>query len=217
MRLLIFGKQGAGKGTQAVRLAEHFSIPHISTGDMFRAAVREGTEFGRKAKEFMDAGELVPDSVVLGMVRERLARPDAEHGFLLDGFPRTLPQAHGLREVVGEDGLDRVIELAVPTEAVVERISGRRVCADCGATYHVTTPPRQGWGHCDQCGGSHVVQRDDDNELAVRRRLAIYERETAPLADYYADGNLLARVDGVGDPDEVFVRILTAVGGRTSS
>ncbi len=217
MRLLIFGKQGAGKGTQAVRLAEHFAIPHISTGDMFRLAVREGTEFGRKAKEFMDAGELVPDSVVLGMVRERLARPDAEEGFLLDGFPRTRPQAEGLREVVGTDGIDRVVELVVPTDAVVERISGRRVCADCGATYHVTSPPRAGWGTCDQCGGSQIVQRDDDTEDAVRRRLAIYERETAPLADYYAEQGLLVRVDGVGDPDEVFVRILTTVGGRTSS
>jgi adenylate kinase len=216
MRLLIFGKQGAGKGTQAVRLAEHYQIPHISTGDMFRAAVREGTEFGRKAKEFMDAGELVPDEVVLGMVRERLALPDAADGFLLDGFPRTRPQAEGLREVVGDGGLDAVVELEVPTDAVVERISGRRVCADCGATYHVSQPPRHGWGRCDQCNGSHVIQRDDDTEDAVRRRLAIYERETAPLAEYYAAQRLLSRVDGLGDPDEVFVRMLAAVNGRTS-
>jgi adenylate kinase len=213
MRLLIFGKQGAGKGTQAARLADHFGIPHISTGDMFRAAVREGTAFGRKAKEYMDAGELVPDEVVLGMVEERLAQPDAAKGFLLDGFPRTMPQAQGLADVIGPGGLDAVVELDVPTDVVVDRISQRRICSQCGATYDVRTPPEGGWGTCDVCGKGPVVQRDDDREEAVRRRLDIYEQETAPLAGWYADQGLLVPVDGVGSPDEVFDRILTGLSG----
>jgi adenylate kinase len=217
MRLLIFGKQGAGKGTQAARLAAHYGIPHISTGDMFRAAVRAGTAFGRKAKEYMDAGDLVPDEVVLGMVQERLGEPDAETGFLLDGFPRTKAQAEGLADVVGADGLDAVVELVVPTDVVVDRISRRRVCQQCGTTYHEATPPKAGWDTCDSCGGGPVVQRDDDREEAVRRRLDLYEQETAPLAGWYADQGLLVPVDGVGHPDEVFERIragLARVDGR---
>jgi adenylate kinase len=217
MRLLIFGKQGAGKGTQATRLAEAHRIPHISTGDMFRAAVRDGTAFGRRAKEYMDAGELVPDEVVLGMVQERLAAPDAERGFLLDGFPRTKAQAEGLAEVVGPDGLDGVVELQVPTDVVVERISRRRVCAQCGATYDVGAPPAGGWDVCDTCGGGPIVQRDDDREEAVRRRLDLYEQETAPLASWYAEQGLLVPIDGEGTPDEVFERIqlgLSRLDGR---
>jgi adenylate kinase len=215
MRLLIFGKQGAGKGTQAARLAERNGIPHISTGDMFRAAVRAGTAFGRKAKEYMDAGELVPDEVVLGMVQERLAEPDAARGFLLDGFPRTKAQAEGLAEVVGADGLDGVVELQVPTDVVVDRISRRRVCAQCGATYDADSPPEGGWDACDGCGGGPVVQRDDDREEAVRRRLDLYEQETAPLASWYADQGLLVPVDGVGTPDEVFARIEAGLAARS--
>jgi adenylate kinase len=214
VRLLIFGKQGAGKGTQATRLAVRYGIPHISTGDMFRAAVRAGTAFGRKAKEYMDAGELVPDEVVLGMVQERLAEPDAATGFLLDGFPRTKAQAEGLAEVVGPDGLDAVVELTVPTDVVVERISNRRVCQRCGATYDVGSPPAGGWDACDTCGGGPIVQRDDDREEAVRRRLDLYEQETAPLAGWYAEQGLLVPVDGVGSPDEVFERILAGLAVR---
>jgi len=215
MRLLIFGKQGAGKGTQATRLADRYGIPHISTGDMFRAAVRAGTAFGRKAKEYMDAGELVPDEVVLGMVEERLAEPDAARGFLLDGFPRTKAQAEGLADVVGPGGLDAVIELQVPTDVVVDRISRRRVCAQCGTTYDAGSPPQGGWDACDNCGCGPVVQRDDDREEAVRRRLDLYEQETAPLASWYADQGLLVPVDGVGDPDDVFDRILAALAARS--
>jgi adenylate kinase len=214
MRLLIFGKQGAGKGTQAARLAAHHGIPHISTGDMFRAAVREGTAFGRKAKEYMDAGDLVPDEVVLGMVQERLAEPDAATGFLLDGFPRTKPQAEGLAGILGPGGLDAVVELLVPTDVVVDRISRRRVCLSCGATYEASSPPKGGWDVCDVCGKGPIVQRDDDREEAVRRRLDLYEQETAPLARWYADQGLLVPVDGVGSPDEVFARIEAGLDGR---
>jgi adenylate kinase len=162
----------------------------------------------------MDAGELVPDDVVLGMVRERLAQPDAAKGFLLDGFPRTRPQAEGLAEVVGPGGLDAVVELEVPTDIVVGRISGRRVCQSCGATYHVSAPPVKGWDVCDVCGSGPIVQRDDDREDAVRRRLDIYEEETAPLGAWYAEQGLRVPVDGVGEPDDVFARILAALDGR---
>jgi adenylate kinase len=210
IRLLVLGKQGAGKGTQAVRIAQQYGAPHISTGDMFRAAAAAGTPFGLKAKEFMKRGELVPDDVVIGVVAERLAKDDAvENGFVLDGFPRTKVQAEELQRLLGPGGLDAAVDIDVPTGVVVDRISGRRVCRTCGATYHVNAPPRVDW-RCDKDGGE-VVQREDDQPEAVKRRLELYERDTRPLLDYYEELGLLMTVDGDGDPDDVFDRILDAV------
>ena len=207
VRLLVLGKQGAGKGTQAVRIAEHYGAPHISTGDMFRAAVAAGTPFGLKAQEFMKRGELVPDDVVIGVVAERLAKDDAiENGFVLDGFPRTRVQAEELQRLLGPGGLDAAVDIDVPTDAVIERISGRRVCVTCGTPYHVNAPPKNGW-ICDKDGGE-VVQREDDTPEAVTKRLELYERDTRPLLDFYDGLGLLLTIDGVGDPDEVFDRVI---------
>jgi len=212
VRLIVFGRQGAGKGTQCVRLAERYGVPHISTGDMLRAAAAEGTEFGLRAKEFMDAGQLLPDDIMLGVIEERLGRPDAVGGWLLDGFPRTPGQADGLTALLGDKGADLAIDLDVSEEVVVGRISGRRVCASCGAIYSVTAPPADGW-KCDKCGGD-VEQRADDTEESVRKRLAAYNEQTAPLLAWFAERDMLVTVDGVGDPDEISRRIAAAVDPR---
>jgi adenylate kinase len=210
VRLLVLGKQGAGKGTQAVRIARRYGVPHISTGDMFRAAAAARTPFGLKAKEFMKRGELVPDDIVIGVVAERLAKDDAvDDGFVLDGFPRTRMQAEELQRLLGPGGLDAAVDIDVPTDVVLRRISGRRVCRTCGATYHVDSPPKVQW-LCDRDGGD-VVQRDDDKPDAINRRLELYERETGPLLEFYEGLGLLATVEGVGDPDDVFNRVLEAV------
>lgn len=212
-RLIILGKQGAGKGTQCVRLSRHYVVPHISTGDMFRAAVKSRSDLGEKAKEFMDAGELVPDEVVMGLVAERLSLDDTKaRGFVLDGFPRTVHQAKGLAELLAPDEIELVVNLEVATEVVLRRLAGRRVCIDCGANYSVDTPPRLNWT-CDICGGE-VVQREDDTEAAIRRRLDLYERETRPLVDWYAELDLLAVVDGVGDPDVITGSMVRVVDQR---
>jgi adenylate kinase len=212
VRLLIFGQQGAGKGTQAARLAERYGVPHISTGDMLRAAVREGTEFGRRAKEIMDAGQLVPDEVMLGIIAERLAEPDAKAGWLLDGFPRTLQQAKDLVELVGEGGIDLAVDLSVDEAVVLERISSRRVCTSCGAIYSTAAPPADG-STCDRCGGA-VVQRDDDTEAAVRERLALYAEQTVPAVRWFDEQGLLVTVDGTGDVDDVTGRLVAAIDRR---
>lgn len=212
VRLIVFGRQGAGKGTQCVRLAERYGVPHISTGDMLRAAAAEGTEFGLRAKEYMDAGQLLPDDIMLGVIEERLARPDADGGWLLDGFPRTPGQADGLTALLGDKGADLAIDLDVSEEVVVGRISGRRVCASCGAIYSVDSPPASGWT-CDKCGGD-VVQRADDTEESVRKRLAAYNEQTAPLLAWFDERDMLVTVDGVGDPDEISARIAAAVDSR---
>ncbi|MGB3410313.1 MAG: adenylate kinase [Microthrixaceae bacterium] len=201
IRLLVFGRQGAGKGTQAARLATHYGIPHISTGDMLRAAVKEGTELGKRAKVVMDAGQLVSDEIMLGLIEERLAQPDAKPGWLLDGFPRTAPQAEALLSMVGDSGIDLAIDLEVPEDIVVERISSRRICSNCGAIYSVKSPPSTP-GVCDKCGGE-VVQRDDDTEESVRKRLSLYNEQTEPLLELFDAKGLLAVVDGVGEPDEI--------------
>jgi adenylate kinase len=210
VRLLVLGKQGAGKGTQAVRIARHYGVPHISTGDMFRAAAASRTPFGLKAKEFMKRGELVPDDIVIGVVAERLAKEDVvDDGFVLDGFPRTRVQAEELQRLLGPGGLDAAIDIDVATDVVIDRISGRRVCRTCGATYHVDKPPKVKW-LCDKDGGD-VVQREDDEPEAIKRRLELYERETGPLLEFYEGLGLLATVDGVGEPDDVFDRIIDGV------
>jgi len=212
-RLIVLGMQGAGKGTQCVRLSHHYVVPQISTGDMFRAAVKSRSELGAKAKEYMDTGELVPDEVVMGLVAERLGLDDTKaRGFVLDGFPRTVHQAKGLAELLAPDEIDLVVNLEVPTEVVLRRLAGRRVCVDCGANYSVDSPPRLNWT-CDICGGE-VVQRQDDTEAAIRRRLDLYERETRPLVDWYAERDLLAEVEGVGDPDEITGGLVRVVDQR---
>jgi adenylate kinase len=214
-RLVILGKQGAGKGTQGERLARHHRVPRIATGDIFRAAVKQGTEAGERARSYMDRGELVPDDVVLEVVGERLSREDAQNGFVLDGFPRNVRQAEALDEHLGEGGVDLVLELVVPTDVVLQRLAGRRVCTNCGATYSVDHPPENDWT-CDRCDGS-VVQRDDDTEAAITRRLALYERETEPLVAWYMAQDKLAEVDGTGHPDSVTSRLLRAVDGRVGA
>jgi adenylate kinase len=209
-RLIILGRQGAGKGTQCVRLSRHYVVPHISTGDMLRAAVREGTELGRSAREIMADGGLVGDDIMIGIVDERLGRDDAStRGYILDGFPRTVAQAQALDRITEERPIHVVIDLDVPREIVLERISARRVCRDCGTNYTATGNERQPW-ICDVCGGD-VLQRGDDTPDAVNRRLDLYESQTAPLIEYYGDHGRLAVVDGVGHPDDVFRRLTDIV------
>jgi adenylate kinase len=209
-RLVMLGRQGAGKGTQCTRLSRHFVVPHISTGDMLRAAVKEGTEFGRKAQEYMSAGELLPDDIIIGIVEERLLKDDTRNrGFILDGFPRTEEQAESLAEITADQPLDLVIDLDVPTGVVLDRLASRRVCVDCGANYSVQGPPKHNWT-CDHCGGD-VIQRNDDTEEAIKRRLDLYEEETAPLVDWYQSRGLLMVVDGDGDTDAVTARLIRAI------
>lgn len=213
-RVVVLGKQGAGKGTQAVRLSRHYVVPHVSTGDTFRAAVRSGSEFGEKARRYLDAGELVPDEIVIGMVRERLTRDDTTHrGFILDGFPRTVPQAQDLMDFLEPWGLDVAINLEIDTTQVLTRLASRRVCTDCGANYSVYDNPPRVRGICDVCGGD-VVQRDDDTESAIRRRLELYERETSPLIEWFEGRGLLSSVNGLGSPDEVTDRLVAEVDRR---
>lgn len=214
-RVVFLGKQGAGKGTQATRVADHYAVVHLSTGDLFRAAAREGTPLGIEAKRYVDRGELIPDEIVVGVVREQLAQDDASlvrSGFVLDGFPRTRVQAEELDIALNGDGLDVVINLDVPTEIVLQRIAGRRVCVQCGTTYHVDSPPTEPWW-CDVCGG-HVVQRDDDSESAVMRRLELYENQTLPVVQYYRRSARLSTVSGEGESDEVFKKVLEAIDTR---
>lgn len=217
VRLLILGKQGAGKGTQAVRLSRHYVIPHIATGDMFRAAVRSGSEFGQQAKSYLDAGELVPDDVVNGVVAERLEQDGlVARGFVLDGFPRTVPQARALVQLLKPESVDVALDLEVPTVQVLARLAARRLCVDCGEVYSLLENPPRTAGICDACGGE-VVQRDDDTEGAIRRRLELYERETAPLLEWYEHKDLLVRVDGSGHPDEVTDRLVGVVDARLAA
>jgi adenylate kinase len=211
-RLIMLGRQGAGKGTQCVRLSRHFVVPHISTGDMLRSAVREGTELGKMAKQVMDAGGLVGDEIMIGIVEERINRDDARtRGYILDGFPRTLPQAREFDRITAERPIDVVLDLDVPRELVLKRISARRVCRDCGTNYVATGERTE--IICEVCGGD-VMQRDDDTPEAINRRLDLYEEQTAPLIEYYASDGRLAVVDGVATPDVVFSRLTAAVDER---
>jgi adenylate kinase len=215
-RLVLLGKQGAGKGTQAARLAEHYGVLHLATGDIFRAAINEGTPLGLEAQKYMDVGDLVPDDLVIGVVEDELKRTGAtEKGFVLDGFPRTVRQAEELERVLGEYPLDLVIDLDVPTEIVLHRIAGRRVCVQCQTVYHVDSPPKENWT-CDVCGG-YVDQRDDDTEEAVMRRLELWEIQTLPLIHFYRRRGKLAHVDGTGDEDDVFKSLVATVEARLNA
>ena len=214
-RVVLLGKQGAGKGTQAARVAEHYGVVHLATGDIFRAAARDETELGIEARKYIDRGELVPDKIVIGVVREHLMADDGalvRNGFVLDGFPRTQVQAIELDVALGPDALHVVANLDVPTEVVLRRIAGRRVCVQCGTTYHIDQPPKDPW-FCDVCGG-HVVQRDDDTEDAVMRRLELYEIQTLPVIQYYRRSGRLLNVDGDGGSDEVFKALIEAIESR---
>ena len=207
MKIIFIGPPGSGKGTQAKRLASRFAIPHISTGDLLREAVQDGTELGRQAQPIMAAGGLVSDDLMIGIIKERLAKPDAGRGFILDGFPRTIVQAEKLDGIVG-NGTEplRVLQLLVPDDAIVRRITMRRTCAQCGAIYHLENNPPANDSVCDRCG-AEVIARSDDTEEAVRKRLESFHRQTMPVASYYESKNILRKVDGIGPVDEVFERI----------
>lgn len=215
MHILLMGPPGAGKGTQAAKLVQEYNVPHISTGDMFRAAVKSGTPLGKQAKECMDAGKLVPDSVTIGIVKERLAQDDCKKGFLLDGFPRTAEQATALDEILSEIGiqLTRVINIDVPKEDLIERAVGRRICRKCGATYHIAFNPTKEDGICDACQGE-LYQRADDCEETMRNRLDVYGAQTQPLIDYYQAKGLYTAIEGRQAIDKVFHDIVAALKGE---
>ena len=214
MKIIMLGAPGAGKGTQAQMIAEKFNIPHISTGDIFRANIKNGTELGKKAKEFMDKGLLVPDELTVQLLLDRVANEDCKNGYVLDGFPRTIPQADVLDSELTKlgDKVDYAVNVDVPDENIVRRMSGRRACLKCGATYHIEHIPPKTEGICDKCG-SELVQRDDDKPETVQNRLSVYHEQTQPLIDYYDKKNILKTVDGTKDMQEVFndiVNILNA-------
>ena len=215
MRVILVGPPGAGKGTQAEKIVAKYDVAHISTGDILRANVKAGTELGKKAKSYMDAGGLVPDDVIVGMMRGRLAEDDCKNGFILDGFPRTVPQAEALTALLAEMGLklDGVILLDVDDDTVVERLCGRRMCKKCGRIFHVSFKPSTKGDLCDVCGGE-LYQRDDDKESVIRQRLAVYHSQTAPLVDYYGKAGLLLRVPGAEAGDKVLGHIEAMLGRR---
>ncbi|WP_461201276.1 adenylate kinase [Anoxybacillus sp. TBDG-1] len=214
MNLVLMGLPGAGKGTQAEKIVEKYKIPHISTGDMFRAAIKEGTELGLQAKSYMDRGDLVPDEVTIGIVRERLSKGDCQNGFLLDGFPRTVAQAEALETLLQQlnRSIDYVINIEVDKSILMERLTGRRICKECGATYHlVFNPPAQA-GVCDKCGGE-LYQRADDNEATVANRLEVNMKQAQPLLDFYAAKGYLRNINGQQHIDQVFADICELLGG----
>ncbi len=214
MNLVLMGLPGAGKGTQAEKIVEKYKIPHISTGDMFRAAIKEGTELGLQAKSYMDRGDLVPDEVTIGIVRERLSKDDCQNGFLLDGFPRTVAQAEALETLLQQlnRSIDYVINIEVDKSILMERLTGRRICKECGATYHlVFNPPAQA-GVCDKCGGE-LYQRADDNETTVVNRLEVNMKQAQPLLDFYAAKGYLRNINGQQHIDQVFADICELLGG----
>ena len=213
MKVVMLGAPGAGKGTQAKKIAAKYSIPHISTGDIFRANIKNGTELGKKAKTYMDQGLLVPDELVVDLVVDRVNQEDCANGYVLDGFPRTIPQAEALTKALAGQGqkLDYVIDVDVPDENIVRRMGGRRACVGCGATYHLEYAPPKQEGICDTCGGE-LILRDDDKPETVTKRLGVYHEQTQPLIDYYTNAGILKRVDGTVDIDEVFQAITEILG-----
>lgn len=213
MKIIMLGAPGAGKGTQAIKIAEKYSIPHISTGDIFRANMKKGTELGKKAKVYIDQGLLVPDELVVDLVVDRLGEADCKNGYVLDGFPRTIPQAEALEEALKEVGqaINYAINVAVPDENIVKRMSGRRACIECGATYHIDFAPPIKEDICDHCHGN-LILRDDDKPETVQKRLGVYHKQTQPLIDYYMDKKLLVNIDGTQDIDDVFASIVKILG-----
>ena len=213
MKIIMLGAPGAGKGTQAKRIAAKYGIPHVSTGDIFRANIKGGTELGKKAKEYMDQGKLVPDEITIGMLLDRIHEEDCKDGYVLDGFPRTIPPAESLTKALEEMGesIDYAINVDVPDSAIVSRMGGRRACVNCGATYHVEFNPPKKEGVCDVCG-EKLILRDDDKPETVQNRLTVYHEQTQPLIDYYKKAGVLAEVDGTQDMDKVFEDITAVLG-----
>ena len=213
MKIIMLGAPGAGKGTQAKKIAAKYEIPHISTGDIFRANIKNGTELGKKAKTYMDQGLLVPDELVVDLVVDRVNQDDCKNGYVLDGFPRTIPQAEALTEALAKMGqkMDYAIDVNVPDENIVRRMSGRRACVGCGATYHVEYAPTKKEGICDVCG-AELILRDDDKPETVQKRLNVYHEQTQPLIDYYTEAGILKTVDGTVDIDDVFQAIVDILG-----
>ena len=213
MRIVMLGAPGAGKGTQADRISEKYAIPHISTGDIFRSNIKAGTELGNKAKQYMDQGLLVPDEITIGMLLDRIAEDDCKGGYILDGFPRTIPQADSLTDALRERGeaIDFAINIDVPDDAIIGRMSGRRACLKCGATYHVVSAPPKREGICDKCGEKLVI-RDDDKPETVKKRLKVYHEQTQPLIEYYRKQGVLKSVDGTLGMDRVFADICAILG-----
>ncbi|MBO6008563.1 MAG: adenylate kinase [Lachnospiraceae bacterium] len=213
MKIIMLGAPGAGKGTQAKMIAEKYSIPHVSTGDIFRANIKNGTELGKQAKEYMDAGKLVPDELTVKILLDRVAQDDCKNGYVLDGFPRTIPQAEVLEDALNKlgDKIDYAVNVDVPDENIVRRMSGRRACLKCGATYHIEHIPPKQEGICDTCG-SELVLRDDDKPETVLNRLKVYHDQTQPLIDFYTERNVLKTVDGTRDMKDVFADIISILG-----
>ena len=213
MKVVMLGAPGAGKGTQAKKIAAKYNIPHISTGDIFRANIKNGTELGKKAKTYMDQGLLVPDELVVDLVVDRVNQEDCADGYVLDGFPRTIPQAEALTKALASQGqkLDYAIDVDVPDENIVRRMSRRRACVGCGATYHLEYAPTKKEGICDVCGGE-LILRDDDKPETVEKRLGVYHEQTQPLIDYYTNAGILKRVDGTVDIEEVFQAVVQILG-----
>ena len=213
MKIIMLGAPGAGKGTQAKKIAEKYQIPHISTGDIFRANIKNGTELGKKAKTYMDQGLLVPDELVCDLVVDRVQQDDCKKGYILDGFPRTIPQAESLDAALSRLGeaVDYAINVEVPDENIVKRMGGRRACVGCGATYHLVYAPTKKEGICDVCGGE-LILRDDDKPETVQKRLGVYHEQTQPLIDYYKNQGILREVDGSVDMEDVFKEILNILG-----
>lgn len=215
MKIIMLGAPGAGKGTQAEKIAEAYNIPHISTGDIFRENIKNNTELGKKAKEYMDAGGLVPDELTCNLVTDRIEKDDCKNGFILDGFPRTIPQAEVLEKALSEKGtsMDFAIDVEVPDENIVSRMEGRRACSGCGKIYHLVANPPKADGICDSCGEKLII-RDDDKPETVKKRLEVYHKETQPLIDFYSKKGILKTIDGTGKMEEIFGEIKAILGDK---